>query len=39
MLKAALSLNQWIITDISAKYATGKQWIKCEIPANLYYVI
>jgi len=27
----SLNLNQWIITDISAKYATGNQWIKCEI--------
>jgi len=26
--KYSLNLNQWIITDISAKYATGNQWIK-----------
>jgi len=36
-----LNLNQWIITDISAKYVTDNQWIKNEIPnlANRYYVI
>ena len=37
----SLNLNQRIITDISAKYASDNQWIKYEISnlANLYYVI
>jgi len=27
----SLNLNQWIITNVSAKYATDNQWMKCEI--------
>jgi len=35
----SLNLNQWIITDISAKYATGNQWMKCEISNLANYVL
>ncbi|EGI68271.1 hypothetical protein G5I_03053 [Acromyrmex echinatior] len=35
IIQYSLNLNQWIITDISAKYATGNQWLRSAEKAAL----